>query len=301
MGIGSFFQEQIRDPLRESTGLDIAGFGVGNLLGGGLGGAVGLAIDPLTGAINDITGRSAEEAARRAAGLQEDAGQRAITVAEEAQRRLEESLAPFAGALGTDLLPQAQGLFGPTAGASIAQDPALQALLDESQRRIQASQAAQGRPAGETDVLLQDAFLRTGSDLLSRQRSDLLSALGVGQASAAQTGVSGINTAGRTGDLLTQIANAQAAGQVGAAQAGAAGTQNVVNLLGQGLGLLFSDRRLKRNITRVGKYKEYDAYKYQYKSSDQWYYGVMAQDVQAINPGAVLEKDGYLMVDYGVL
>ena len=195
--------------------------------------------DGIQGAFEDFTGKSAERAAREAARRQEEAGQRAITVAEEAQFRLEDALAPFVGALGIDLLPQVQNLFGPTAGQSITQDPALQALLNESQRRIQATQAAQGRPGAETDMMLQDAFLRTGSDLLSRQRGDLLSALGMGQASAAQTGVSGINTAGRTGDLLTQIANAQAGGLVGGAQARAAGTGNIVNLLGQ-LGGMFA-------------------------------------------------------------
>lgn len=257
--------------------------------------------DAIQGAYDDISGRSAARAARDAARSQEEAGQRAITVAEDAQLRLEEALSPFVGALGTDLLPQVQQLFGPSAGESITQDPALQALLNESQRRIQAVQASQGRPAQETDVLLQDAFLRTGADLLSRQRGDLLSALGMGQSSAAQTGVSGLQTAGRTGDLLTQIANAQASGIIGSQQAGAAGTGNVLNLVGQGLGFLFSDVRLKRNISRHGSYKNFNTYKYQYKNSDQWYIGVMAQDVQATNPDAVCEKDGYLMVNYGAL
>jgi hypothetical protein len=142
-------------------------------------------------------------------------------------------------ALGTDLIPQVSGLFGPTAGASIASDPAFGAILDETQRRIQANQAAQGRPGAETDLRLQDAFLRTGTDLLSRQRGDLLSALNFGQGSAAQTGVSGINTAGRTGDLLTQIASAQGAAGLAGAQARAQGTQNVLNTaLGLG-GLIF--------------------------------------------------------------
>lgn len=272
--------------------------GVGRLLG-----EAGINIDTsgIKGVVDDITGRSAADAARDAARQQEAAGQRAITVAEDAQLRLEEQLAPFVGALGTDLLPQVQTLFGAGAGEAIMQDPALQALLDESQRRIQAQQSAQGRPLAETDILLQDAFLRTGSDLLSRQRGDLLSALGIGQASAAQTGASGVGTASSVGNLLTQIANAQAGGTVGAAQAQAAGTQNLLNT-GLGLlGLFASDKRLKKNISKIGKYKDHNLYKYQYKHSDDWHIGVMAQEAREITPEAVIEVNGYLMVNYGAL
>ena len=65
--------------------------------------------------------------------------------------------------------------------------------------------------------------------------------------------------------------------------------------------MFLSDRRLKRNITKVGKYKDYNTYKYQYKHSDDWYIGVMAQEVQEVNPDAVVESNGYLMVNYGAL
>ena len=198
------------------------------------GGGATAVLDP-TGAIRDISGISGAFAAEQGAKIQEDAGQRAITVSDEAQRRLEGLLAPF-GDFGTDLIPQAQRLFGPTAGASIASDPALVALQDEAERRILAGQAARGRvDAGETAPMLQDAFLRTGADLLSRQRGDLLSALGLGQASAAQTGVSGIGTAGRTGDLLSQIANAQSAGLIGAQGAKSQGLSNILSLGSAGL------------------------------------------------------------------
>ena len=186
-----------------------------------------------------VRGKDAQEAAERAAKIQEKVGQRAITVSEEAQLRLEEALAPFIQALGTDLIPQVQSLYGANVGESISQDPALQALLDESQRRITGMQSAQGRPLGETDMLLQDAFLRTGSDLLSRQRGDLLSALQFGQSSAAQQGVSGINTGRDIGSYLTQIANAQGGAQIAGAQARSAGLNNLLNLGGQIAGMFF--------------------------------------------------------------
>lgn len=209
---------------------DTLGFDSG---GGGLGGLLDpLSLgDPLEDAFKSISGQTAQDEAAAGARRAEEVGQRAITVSEDAQKRLEETLAPFVAALGTDLIPQVQGLFGENAGQSILNDPALKALQDDAERRILAAQAARGRTgAGETPAILQDAFLRTGADLLSRQRGDLLSALGVGQSSAAQTGFSGVNTARGTGDLLTQIANAQTAGALGGAQARSQGLGNLINL-----------------------------------------------------------------------
>jgi len=43
-------------------------------------------------------------------------------------------------------------------------------------------------------------------------------------------------------------------------------------------------------------------YRFQYNWSDQVYVGVVAQEVEATRPDAVvMGTDGYLMVDYGVL
>jgi len=180
--------------------------------------------------IDPLTGKDVERAIREGQAAQEAAGQRAITVGEQAQMRLEAGLDPFEQALGLDLLPQVQQLFGP--GADITQDPASQAILNEVQRRVQAQQSAAGRPADETGQLLQENLLRVGSDILGRQRQDLLSALQFGQSSAAQSGVSGVQSAASQGDLLTQIANAQAAGALGGATARGQGLSNIIGGVG---------------------------------------------------------------------
>jgi hypothetical protein len=62
-----------------------------------------------------------------------------------------------------------------------------------------------------------------------------------------------------------------------------------------------SDIRLKQDIAplvRLGNGLE--LYRFRYKGSDRTFYvGVMAQDVQKIDPGAVSrDRDGYLLVDY---
>lgn len=87
--------------------------------------------------------------------------------------------------------------------------------------------------------------------------------------------------------------------QVGQANAN---NQGLYSLAGAGLGLMaFSDRRLKRNVRKVGQHRlGIGLYAYTINGTRQ--VGVMAQDVQAIMPEAVLVRpDGYLMVNYGMI
>jgi hypothetical protein len=65
-------------------------------------------------------------------------------------------------------------------------------------------------------------------------------------------------------------------------------------------GPVYSDRRLKRNITKVGVINgDVDLYRYRYLWSDQEFVGVMAQDLLCSRPDAVARgNDGYLAVDY---
>jgi len=64
-----------------------------------------------------------------------------------------------------------------------------------------------------------------------------------------------------------------------------------------------SDIRLKRDITQVGEVDSgINLYRYRYLWSDTIYVGVMAQEVAAVKPDAVLRgADGYLRVDYARL
>ena len=66
---------------------------------------------------------------------------------------------------------------------------------------------------------------------------------------------------------------------------------------------VFSDRRLKKDISKVGTTDlGIDLYRYRYLWSDQEYVGVMAQDVAPIRPDAVIKgDDGYLRVDYAAI
>ena len=111
------------------------------------------------------------------------------------------------------------------------------------------------------------------------------------------------NAAGRS--ETPQILNATQMGYD--AQLGALNAQNAANgqLLSAGAQLgsafMFSDRRLKSNIKRVGEHKiGVGIYSYTMMGFAQ--HGVIAQEVAAVRPDLVKRHaNGYLMVDYGSL
>jgi hypothetical protein len=72
--------------------------------------------------------------------------------------------------------------------------------------------------------------------------------------------------------------------------------------LGGGLGaagILASSRKYKRNIQRIGMHGRFPLYAFEYTYGGGPQIGVMLQDVQAIEPAAVL--NGIEFVDYGKL
>jgi hypothetical protein len=75
------------------------------------------------------------------------------------------------------------------------------------------------------------------------------------------------------------------------------------SLLG-GLGkaaMMGSDIRIKENISRVGTLDNgLPVYAFRYKSGGPMQIGLMAQDVEQVNPAAVAEFDGVKHVDYGM-
>jgi hypothetical protein len=67
--------------------------------------------------------------------------------------------------------------------------------------------------------------------------------------------------------------------------------------------IVVSDVRLKRDIVPLARLDSgLGLYRYRYTWSDQLYVGVMAQEVEAVRPDAIVHaRDGYLRVDYGRL
>lgn len=88
----------------------------------------------------------------------------------------------------------------------------------------------------------------------------------------------------------------------GVQQSTTSGSPGALGLLGfglQALPLMFSDRRVKEDIKRVGKTEGgLPIFTYRYKGGGPTQMGVMAQDVQKKNPDAVHHVGGLLAVDY---
>ena len=62
----------------------------------------------------------------------------------------------------------------------------------------------------------------------------------------------------------------------------------------------WSDRRLKRDICRVGASPSgIPVYTFRYRWCDAWYVGAMAQDLLRLKPEAVSKARAYYQVDYG--
>jgi hypothetical protein len=63
-----------------------------------------------------------------------------------------------------------------------------------------------------------------------------------------------------------------------------------------------SDIRLKHNIAKLGMISEaVGLYRFSYTGSEKVFVGVMAQEVSAVRPDAVIDRAGVLLVDYAKL
>jgi hypothetical protein len=185
----------------------------------------------------DFAGDEAASAARRAAGIQAEAGQAAISEQEAARASFEERTDPFRelGLVGSEQLTSF--LEDPTQQLSEI-NPIVDFLRGQGFEQIQESAAARGRlGAGGT---LKD-LTQFNSDLtstvipqLQNQRfNQLFNTASLGANVAAGQGTAGLNTAANVGNLLGGIGQAEAGGVIGAANAqtnaqnalfGAAGT-----------------------------------------------------------------------------
>jgi hypothetical protein len=130
----------------------------------------------------------------------------------------------------------------------------------------------------------------------------------LGQASAAGQSAAGLQTGANIANLFGQQGAARAGSQIAQGQA----FGNVLNLPAQflgmqygagqtpGLGAMFSDRRLKRNVVRLGTRSDgLGVYGFDYIWGGGRQIGLMAQEVAILYPEAVGESGGFMTVDYG--
>lgn len=203
-------------------------------------------------------------------------------------------------------------LFSGTTPQAIAEQ--VQNLGLQRANQIQAMNlAARGQLFGE----------RAGEQ--QRQYQQLFGLVGTGQASAAQQAANLQTAAANIGELYAQQANARAAGLMAQANLQAQAGQGLLSMLGKvggaaagnpgafgggssgALGsaanpMVMSDRRVKEDIKQVGTLDNgLPVYTFRYKGDQTVQMGVMAQDVEQVNPDAVVEIDGIKHVYYGAL
>ena len=241
-------------------------------------------------------------------------------------------LQPYAAA-GAPALEQQQaiaGLLGPEAQqaaiAAIEGGAGFQAQVRQGEEALlQRASATGGLRGGNIQAALAQFRPQMLQQEIATQYGRLggLTSLGqtttqnlaqIGQASAAGTATAGLRTGADIAGLMGQQGAARAGAELAQGQAFA----NVLNLPAQflgaqygatagkagtamtpGLGNIFSDIRLKKNIQRIGTRSDgLGVYEFEYTWGGGRQIGLMAQEVLGIYPDAVGQSDGYLTVDY---
>lgn len=182
--------------------------------------------------------------------------------------------------------------------------------LEESQNeqlsRLSLDAVAQGR--AEQDRLarlsaalrgqaLNEQFGLSSLEQQARQQSfgELGSLLGFNTPFSQQS-VIPIDVAGiLQGGYQNQLAQSQAQQQAAQQQA-----QNIGGAASL-LSFAFSDVRLKENIKFIKSGAGYNLYEFNYIGDNQRYRGVMAHEIEAVAPEAVIEIGGYKAVNYGLI
>lgn len=279
--------------------------------------------DPVTalvvGGTQVIGGIMQADAAEEAAGIQAGAAGQGIAEQRRQFDALQALLKPYTEA-GVPALEQQQallGLRGPEAERAAIERISGGAGFQEAVRQgeealLQRASATGGLRGGN----IQGALAQFRPQMLNQAIEEQYGRLGgmttLGQRSAAGVGAAGMETGTNVANLLGQQGAALAGGELGQAKAYGQILNMPAQFLGMqygagrggsagtpGFGNLFSDRRLKKNIKQISTRPDgLNVYEFDYIWGGGRQVGLMAQEVQAIYPGAVSESGGFLMVDY---
>jgi hypothetical protein len=214
----------------------------------------------------------------------------------------------FLGNLGTQQFNQGAGLLGQNLGqfnqgANFAGQFGQLAQGVEGQAFNQALQSLQqNQTAGTQRLQNAQGLFGLGGDVLGQQ-------IGLGQAGFG----AGLAANDQALAAILGLRNAES-GRIGATGQGSLATAELQNNSGGGIGGfisgLFSDRRLKNNITKIGTLGGHNWYEWEWNdeakaigADKQDAYGVIAQEVAVDHPEVVTldPETGYLTVNYGGL
>lgn len=155
-----------------------------------------------------------------------------------------------------------------------------QLYLQGSGQAMQESLAQRNQPINEISALLSGSQVSTPTF-----------------GSTPQTSVAGTDVAGITQNAYLD-ANQQAQQSVAANNATMGGLFGLAGTLGTGL-IKYSDENLKEDIKKVGELDNgLPVYSYRYKAGGPTEIGLIAQDVEKVNPDAVARVAGALAVNY---
>lgn len=175
---------------------------------------------------------------------------------------------------------------------------------------MQGAQGAMGLGSASQQSAMQEAAARMQSGAMQQQLAQAI--LGVPYSNFMQEQGYPFQTTGWLSGISTGLGSGMG-GTSSSTQPGpsalsqAIGTAAGLGSLGYLGYLAFSDERIKEDIERVGNVGPYPVYDFKYKDGvwgdeGKTYRGVMAQDVEKINPSAVAEtEDGVKMVNYAAL
>lgn len=164
---------------------------------------------------------------------------------------------------------------------------------DEMARMFGLQGAARDRAVNET-VMQRNQPLNELAAMLTGSQVQSPSFVNTPQANIAPADIGGY-TYGSYNGLLNNYNSAQ--------QQNAANRQGLYGLLGAGAqagAYAWSDRRLKRDIERIGELPNgLPVYSFRYNWADEWHIGLMADEVREVNPDAVVTTwTGYDAVNY---
>lgn len=275
------------------------------------------------GSLSPEEQRSAQQQAREAFSASGRLGGNAAIAAEiqnrEAARSARRSEAATLGqqAFGQQLgaagqqLAAEQALFsqGIAGGAQRAQERQLGfgQLMDIEQRRAAAREEA--AQAGQRSYEMAGGFYTTpGFNFLNQTPTSYTAGtnlanigLNLGETMSPQLDYNlGLNLAREKAGALDARALAQYEAD---AKAKAARNEMIGSIIqGGASAFMMSDRRLKTDIKRVGTTDAgFPVYTYKYKGDNTTQMGVMAQDVEKVNPEAVAEFGGFKAVNYSLI
>lgn len=124
-------------------------------------------------------------------------------------------------------------------------------------------------------------------------------ATGIGNANA-NADLAGLNASGNIWNLIGGLGGMKTSGGGTVGGNAISGIGSSISSALPGIMAMFSDERLKEDIQPVGElFDGTNIYRYKYIGDPMPRIGVMAQEVEKTNPGAVVEIGGFKAVDYG--